>query len=269
MHIHRRRKSNTHTWQTKQIDTEKKIPRNSRWRESNSFRYHSSYCSTQWAYWVCQAHCMFLPVFIVNVMLFRLFFFFFYFFLVFSFVLLSILYCCDIVLFFSLLVKCVCVWERVSIYLVLFSWLLSIPILYDSFFVSLNSYMNGFSFAFHFAPMLIILTCKHALHYLALYMFIVLFLIYIFFYFVQPFSFVWKFFRIFDSCSLYFIWHFFFFFRTNSEAKKKTILFYVVSLAFRFKKMLWHFDCKDFFFHKMAYFMYFSFYLHSCDFNWV
>lgn len=26
-----------------------------------------------------------------------------------------------------------------------------------------NSYMNGFSFASHFAPMLIILTCKHAL----------------------------------------------------------------------------------------------------------
>lgn len=35
--------------------------------ESNSFRSSSSL--TQWAYWVCQVHCMFLPVSIVNIVL--------------------------------------------------------------------------------------------------------------------------------------------------------------------------------------------------------
>lgn len=55
------------------------------------------------------------------------------------------------------------------------------------FFFHRNSYMNGFSFAFHFAPLLIILTCKHALPGCSLH----------FHCFLHPFSFHLKFFRIF------------------------------------------------------------------------
>lgn len=129
--------------------------------ESNSFRSSSSYSLTQWAYWVCQVHCMFLPVFIVNVVLFL-------FELKFCFVIdpsriVVILY------FLPFFGKCMrmCWWWC-------YSWLLSIPIFpffLIFFFIEIHTWMD-------FHSLFILLHCSLFLHasmhcQVALYIFIV------------------------------------------------------------------------------------------------
>lgn len=145
--------------------------------ESDSFCSSLSYCLTQWAYWVCQAHCMFLPVFIVNVVIFL-------FELKFCFVI-DLSFCCVIVFSFrqmrTYVCICVCVCVCGST-----AFLGSYPC-QSALFSFRNSYMNGFSFAFHFAPLLIILTCKHALLGCSLH----------FHCFLHQFSFIWNSFAVF------------------------------------------------------------------------
>lgn len=119
-----------------------------------------SYCTTQWANWVFQVHWMFLlPVFIVNVMPFVLLFS-----VSFSVIDPLLLWYC---IFYSVKSVCLCVYAHPYV-CVPGAILGSHPLLFLVLFFCFlrNLYMNGFSFAFHFAPMLIILTCEHALlHY--------------------------------------------------------------------------------------------------------
>lgn len=126
---------------------------------------------------MCQVHCMFLPVFIVNVVLFL-------FELKFCFVIdLSRIV---VILYFLLFLVNACVCAGDGAILGSYPYQSSHFFLFI-FFFRRNSYMNGFSFAFHFAPLLIIFTCKHALPGCSLH----------FHCFLHPFSFHLKFFRIF------------------------------------------------------------------------
>lgn len=180
------RDTRRHTHRRTQTHKKQKI-RESRFERKQFFSVSSSYCSTQWTYWVCQAHCMLLPVFIVNVVPF-----FFHISLSFSrsifllsapipfsycyrsfemllYVAVDIYDWCSFCFDRRIIVSeylCVCVCVSLAIYRYVWwcSWLLSIAmVVFFALFLSVhrNSYMNGFSFAFHFAPVLIILTCKY------------------------------------------------------------------------------------------------------------